>query len=105
MAETKTDVVLLIAAIRREQPRNTKVMEAMDLLERAVVTTRKPVVSTVVTTDDAVVTTQCSGELCVRRRAAKSKAMKRWRSKRKPARASVMDEPVTDWKRTRAQSS
>ena len=79
MTETKTDVVLLIERVRRGTT-NRDVLAVCDLLERAlVVSTRRDVV----TTKTDVVSTQCGGELCVRRRAAKSRSMKRWRAKPK----------------------
>ncbi len=82
---TKTDAVLLIERIRRAMPLNRDVMEAMDLLERAVASTQKPVASTnepvASTRRPAVASTDC--EDCRRRRSVKAKAQGRWRAKAK----------------------
>jgi hypothetical protein len=93
MAETKTDAVQLIARIRRAMPLNRDVMDAMDLLERAVVSTRRAVVTTDGSVVSTVVSTKCQCVLCVRRRAAKSRTMKAWRSRRKTI--DPMDQPIT----------
>lgn len=84
---TKTETIALIERVRRAMPLNRDVMALADLLERAVVSTQRNVVTTI----EPVVSTKCAGELCVRRRAAKSRSMQRWRKARKP---SIMDEPV-----------